>query len=98
MDGPVSWRLTLDQDLIDTLKGSFPNWFQNSPEATSPSSSSITTLPTETTLTGSGLCNGLITVQVATTDKSYQETLIHESFNGMAEGELTHLRRIGLYV
>ncbi|XP_037906831.1 myocardin-related transcription factor A isoform X1 [Hermetia illucens] len=87
VDGPVSWRLTLDQDLIDTLKGSFPNWFQNSPEATSPSSSSITTLPTETTLTGSGLCNGLITVQVATTDKSYQETLIHESFNGMAEGD-----------
>lgn len=25
--GPVSWRLTLDQDLIDTLKSSFPSWF-----------------------------------------------------------------------
>ncbi|XP_075160914.1 myocardin-related transcription factor [Haematobia irritans] len=28
VDGPASWRLTLDQDLIDTLKGSFPSWFQ----------------------------------------------------------------------
>ncbi|XP_032590689.1 nascent polypeptide-associated complex subunit alpha, muscle-specific form [Drosophila grimshawi] len=26
--GPASWRLTLDQDLIDTLKGNFPSWFQ----------------------------------------------------------------------
>ncbi|XP_017011653.2 myocardin-related transcription factor B isoform X2 [Drosophila takahashii] len=28
--GPASWRLTLDQDLIDTLKGNFPSWFQGS--------------------------------------------------------------------
>ncbi|XP_034133415.1 myocardin-related transcription factor B isoform X2 [Drosophila guanche] len=27
--GPASWRLTLDQDLFDTLKGSFPSWFQS---------------------------------------------------------------------
>lgn len=25
--GPASWRLTLDQDLIETLKTSFPSWF-----------------------------------------------------------------------
>ncbi|XP_055690584.1 myocardin-related transcription factor A [Lutzomyia longipalpis] len=29
VDGPVSWRLTLDQDLIDTLQRSFPNWFNS---------------------------------------------------------------------
>ncbi|XP_055707424.1 myocardin-related transcription factor A isoform X2 [Phlebotomus papatasi] len=29
VDGPVSWRLTLDQDLIDTLQQSFPNWFNS---------------------------------------------------------------------
>lgn len=28
--GPASWRLTLDQDLFDTLKGNFPSWFQSS--------------------------------------------------------------------
>jgi MKL/myocardin-like protein len=36
VDGSVSWRLTLDQDLVDTLKGSFPNWFTaNSTSSTS---------------------------------------------------------------
>lgn len=36
VDGTVWWRLTLDQDLIDTLKGSFPNWFkQNTTNTTS---------------------------------------------------------------
>uniref|UniRef100_A0A1A9UP45 Uncharacterized protein n=1 Tax=Glossina austeni TaxID=7395 RepID=A0A1A9UP45_GLOAU len=34
VDGPVSWRLTLDQDLIDTLKGSFPSWFQQTTTTT----------------------------------------------------------------
>lgn len=36
--GPVSWRLTLDQDLIETLKSSFPSWFPGE-APTSPSAS-----------------------------------------------------------
>lgn len=32
--GPVSWRLTLDQDLIDTLKINFPSWFPGDSTAT----------------------------------------------------------------
>lgn len=29
MDGPSLWRLTLDQDLLDTLTRRFPSWFDN---------------------------------------------------------------------
>ena len=29
MDGPGLWRLTLDQDLLDTLSRRFPTWFDS---------------------------------------------------------------------
>lgn len=39
VDGTVWWQLTLDQDLLDTLRGSFPNWFQ---EPTTNTTASVT--------------------------------------------------------
>ena len=42
--GPVSWRLTLDQDLIETLKSSFPSWFPGEASA----ASSIASSPSST--------------------------------------------------
>ncbi|XP_026480800.1 LOW QUALITY PROTEIN: MKL/myocardin-like protein 1 [Ctenocephalides felis] len=30
-DGPASWRLTLDQDLVDTLRTLYPDWFKSTP-------------------------------------------------------------------
>lgn len=40
MDGPGLWRLTLDQDLLDTLSRRFPTWFDSGCSGGSSSSSS----------------------------------------------------------
>ncbi|XP_055376874.1 serine-rich adhesin for platelets [Condylostylus longicornis] len=57
VDGPESWRLTLDQDLIDTLKGSFPNWFQtdNPSDCCNTNSNSIASSSPTSSLSTSGL-------------------------------------------
>ncbi|XP_030372083.1 uncharacterized protein LOC115622317 [Scaptodrosophila lebanonensis] len=39
--GPPSWRLTLDQDLIDTLKGNFPSWFQSTSAASATAGATV---------------------------------------------------------
>ncbi|XP_033149619.1 flocculation protein FLO11 [Drosophila busckii] len=41
--GPASWRLTLDQDLIDTLKGNFPSWFQGTSSVTTAAAAATAT-------------------------------------------------------
>lgn len=40
VDGPGLWRLTLDQDLLDTLSRRFPTWFDSGCSGGSSSSSS----------------------------------------------------------
>lgn len=33
VDGPLLWRLTLDQDLLDTLTRRFPSWFNSTQQS-----------------------------------------------------------------
>lgn len=50
----MSWRLTLDQDLIETLKSSFPSWFPGDAAGTPHTSVASPSSPT-----GSSSCSGL---------------------------------------
>lgn len=55
--GPVSWRLTLDQDLIETLKSSFPTWFPGSNVGSGGNNQVPTVSPGPPSPTGSSISN-----------------------------------------
>lgn len=76
VDGPLLWRLTLDQDLLDTLTRRFPSWFDNN----SGSSSSI----------ASTSDSGFVSSSSPAAEQLYTVSLAADQ-NGMAEGKYIYL-------
>lgn len=71
VDGPLLWRLTLDQDLLDTLTRRFPSWFDNNSGSSSIASTSD---------------SGFVSSSSPAAEQLYTVSLAADP-NGMAEGK-----------